>query len=279
MNVDRGDVTISSADQNDVEIHVTREVTRAGFSDAATILKNEHVVLEQTGNKIPITSQDPRPGLFGFGVNLDAHYEITVPRQFDAHVKTSGGDVKVTGIQGGAVIRTMGGGLNCENIDGDVDGQTMGGDVHSVECDGKLRLKTMGGSIAVESFKGPSVQATTEGGSVSADLLVAPESDCKLATSGGNVTVRLPGNAAVTLDAQTEGGSIETDFPLQVAHHFANDSLNGSINGGGPKAAIGNRRRKHSSDETIAAGNFAMANLSASRPPERLGGVHFPDCP
>ena len=238
MHVDRGDVQITSADQNNVEIRLEREVTHANDSEASKILKEENVTFKQTGNQISITAENPSSlqhlSIFGSHANLDAHYEITVPRRFDVQAETAGGGVKVTGIQGNADVKTMGGNLDCEDIDGDVDAQTMGGDVQATGCNGKLLLKTMGGSITVERFKGPSIQATTEGGSVSADLLVAPTSDCKLGTSGGNVSLRLPADAAVTLDAQTEGGSIDTDFPIQVAHHFANDSLNGTLNGGGP---------------------------------------------
>jgi DUF4097 and DUF4098 domain-containing protein YvlB len=238
MHVDRGDVQITSADQDNVEIKLQREVTHASDSEASKILEEENVTFKQNGNQIFIIAQNPpslqHPGIFGPHPNLDAHYEITVPRQFHIQAETVGGSVKVTGIQGNADVKTMGGNLDCEDIDGDVNAQTMGGDVQASGCNGKLLLKTMGGSITADKFKGSSIQATTEGGSVSADMLVAPTSDCKFGTSGGNVSIRLPGDAAVTLDAQTEGGSIDTDFPIQVAHHFANDSFNGTLNGGGP---------------------------------------------
>jgi DUF4097 and DUF4098 domain-containing protein YvlB/predicted Ser/Thr protein kinase len=238
MNVDRGDVHITGSDENTFEIHIDRDVTRASDEDAARILTEERLVLKQTGNNISITASDP-PGLRGGSwwwdrPNLNVHYEITVPQKFEVQSETSGGNVKTTDIQGNVNIKTLGGNLDCEDIDGDVDGHTMGGNVRSVECKGQLRLETMGGGITIEKFTGPGIQATTEGGSVSADFAVAPKSDCQLHTSGGNVTAKIPNTAAVTLDAHTEGGSVRTDLPVQVEGKVQGSMLRGTINGGGP---------------------------------------------
>jgi TM2 domain-containing membrane protein YozV/predicted Ser/Thr protein kinase len=241
MDVDRGDVHITGGDQSTVEIRVTREVTRAGGTDPSAILKGEHVMLQQTGNTISITAQEPEMlrsrSLWGWvsQPNLNDHYEITLPRKFEIRSKTAGGDVTVARIQEGVNIGTMGGRLDCQDIDGTLDGKTMGGDVQAADCKGKVHLETMGGSITVDGFSGPNIQASTQGGSVSADFAVAPTEDCELSTSGGNVTARLPATAAVTLDAHTEGGSVSSDFPLSTGHGFVNESLQGPINGGGPR--------------------------------------------
>lgn len=244
MNVDRGDVRILGADQNTVEIQVDREVMRASDSDAAKILKEEHLVLTQNGNEISLAAQEPfslrRISFWGWWSqpNLNVHYEITVPRKFDVQSATSGGDVKVAGIQGGANVKTMGGKLDCKDIGGDVDGQTMGGDVGATACRGSLRLKTMGGGISIDDFAGPSIQASTEGGSVSANFAVAPKSDCDLHTSGGNVTARIPASSALNVDAHTWGGSVRTDLPVQVEGQVHDSSLHGTLNGGGPQLKL-----------------------------------------
>ena len=241
MDVDRGDAQITGGDQSTVEIQVTREVTHGNGADASAILKGEHVTLQQTGNTISITAQEPEMlrsrSLWGLvsQPNLNAHYEITLPRTFTVRSKTSGGDIKVAGVQSSVTITTMGGRLDCQDIDGTLDGKTMGGDVQAAGCKGKVHLETMGGGITIDGFSGPNIQATTQGGSVSADFAAAPTADCELSTSGGNVTARLPADAAVTLDAHTEGGSVSSDFSVPAGHGFINESLQGPINGGGPK--------------------------------------------
>jgi TM2 domain-containing membrane protein YozV/predicted Ser/Thr protein kinase len=240
MDVDRGDVHVTGGNQNTVEIRVERDMTGASDSDAVKVLKEEHVTLKQNGNEISITARNP-PSLNSLShllwrhPNLNAHYEITVPRNFTVQSKTSGGDTSVAGVQNSVNITTLGGNLDCKDIGGDVDGQTMGGNVRAANCQGKLDLKTMGGNITVDDFSGPNIQASTQGGSVSADFATAPAADCELTTSGGNVIAHLPANAAVTVDAHTEGGSASSDFPISSSHGFVNQTLKGPINGGGPR--------------------------------------------
>ena len=69
---------------------------------------------------------------------------------------------------------------------------------------------------------------------MSAEFAAAPTADSKLHTLGGNVTVWLPDNAPLNLEGKTFGGSVRSDFPVKVTDAFGNDSLSGSINGGGP---------------------------------------------
>ena len=240
MDVDRGDVRVTGSDQNTVEVEVDRKVTHASDSEAARMLKEEHLVVKQTGNDISITTHEPpsfhNHSLWGWlsEPNLNVHYEITVPRKFDVRLKTSGGGVKVASLQGNAEVKTEGGGLDFNDIEGRVNGQTEGGGIRAVSCKNELLIQTQGGGITIERFTGSRVRATTEGGSVSADFAAAPKADCELRTEGGSVTARLPGGAAVTLDAHTEGGSVRTDLPVQVQGQFHNSTLKGTINGGGP---------------------------------------------
>ena len=241
MDVDRGDVHITGGDQDTVEIRVTREVTHANGADPSASLKEEHVTLQQTGNTISITAQEPEilrsKSLLGLlsRPNLNAHYEITLPHNFRVQSKTSGGDIRVGSVQGVSRSLPWAADSIARTLEEALNGKTMGGDVQAANCQGKVHLETMGGNITVGGFSGPNIEATTQGGSVSADFAVAPTADCELSTSGGNVTARFPADAAVTLDAHTEGGSVSSDFPVPAGHGFINTTLQGPVNGGGPK--------------------------------------------
>jgi TM2 domain-containing membrane protein YozV/predicted Ser/Thr protein kinase len=225
MNVDRGDVRVTGSDQNLVEVQVDREVTGTDDSDMAKILEEEHLVLKQTGSEISITADNPLglqahsfwEWLFWLGRrNLNVHYVITVPKKFAVQLETAGGGIKVA------------------NLDGSVEARTAGGGIHAISCRNELLVQTAGGSIEIEKFTGPQVQATTKGGSISADFDAAPKADCELHTMGGSVTVRLPPTAAVTLDAHTLGGTVASDLPVQAEGQFNGGTLKGKINGGGP---------------------------------------------
>jgi hypothetical protein len=240
MHVDRGDIDVTGSNQNTVEIKVDREVTHAGDFEAARILKEERLVLKQTGNEVFITAQDPpsleRRSLWSWlsGPNLNVHYQITVPRKFEVRAETSGGHVNVASLDGSATVKTAGGSLDFNDIDGSVRGETMGGSIRAVACQDELIINTLGGGITIEQFTGSHVRAATAGGSISVEFATAPTADCELQTEGGSVTARLPSSAAITLDAHTLGGSVSTDLPIQVEGESHNSDLKGTINGGGP---------------------------------------------
>jgi hypothetical protein len=236
VNVDRGEIRVGASDQDAVQIGIERKVEHAGASDAARILREEHVVVKQDGNKISITAHEPSSlgGILRWRQpDLNVRYEITVPRRFEVQLKTGGGGIRVADVQGEVHVETEGGGLEFEGVGGKVDGKTEGGGIKARGCKGEMRIKTEGGGIRIEEFAGPRVQAMTEGGSIYADFAATPTGDSALQTEGGSVTARLPSNAAVTLDAHTEGGGVRTEFPVQVEGQIS-DRIKGPINGGGP---------------------------------------------
>jgi len=244
VKVERGSIHVTGWDQNTVEVRVTREVTRASDSEAAGILKSHRVLLEQHGDEISVTADEPslpsRGSWWGWleQAQLNVHYEISLPRKFTARLETAGGEIEAANLQGDVDAKTQGGNLSFDTVAGAVDGETEGGSVKASACQGQLSLKTEGGNIAITGFAGPDVQADTEGGSVSADFAVAPRSDCTLHTSGGNVTARLPAKAALTLDAHTEGGTASSELPVQIQGDMERQTLRGTINGGGPKLTL-----------------------------------------
>ena len=243
MDVDRGGIRVVGADQDRVDVRVSRKVRRASDSEADRILAEEELVLSQVGNQITVSARKPpsleRGSWWGWiRPELDVNCEISVPRKFDVHLKTAGGGIKVATVQGGVNVRTEGGRLDFDDVEGDVDGQTQGGGIRAAGCKGQLQINTQGGGITVEAFAGPSVHGTTQGGSVTADFAAAPRSDSVLRTIGGSVTVRLPATAMVTLDAHTEGGGVKSDLPVQVAGATEGSTLRGKINGGGPSLKL-----------------------------------------
>ncbi|HTS18122.1 MAG TPA: DUF4097 family beta strand repeat-containing protein [Verrucomicrobiae bacterium] len=240
VQANRGDIHVAGTDQNTVQIRVLREVSHASDAEAARALKDHHVVLEQHGNEISVTAEEPRR--FGSASwwrwwgqpNLNVHYQITVPQAFDARLKTEGGDIAVATLHGNVTAKTEGGSLKFNGIHGNVNGKTEGGNVDAVACHDELQLLTEGGNISIEQFTGNGLQARTEGGSIFADFAVPPRADCALHTDGGNVTVKIPETAAVNLDAHTDGGTTRTDLPIQLKARLDGETLRGTINGGGP---------------------------------------------
>ena len=242
MKVDRGDVRLTGSDGEKFSIKIVREVSRASDAEAAQVLMEEHLTIAQHGDEIVISAAEPaslRADLHSLWraitrPDLDAHYEITVPKKYNTHIETQGGDVTVEGISTNVFAKTMGGKLDLNDVGGPVVGNTMGGDIDSSGCKGSFRAHTMGGSIDIREFSGADVEASTAGGSVSASFAAPPRLDCDLHTMGGDVTLKMPRNSAVSVDASTVGGSVTTDFSVLSEGKSKESSLRGTINGGGP---------------------------------------------
>jgi DUF4097 and DUF4098 domain-containing protein YvlB len=58
--------------------------------------------------------------------------------------------------------------------------------------------------------------------------------DVSLESSGGGVTVQVPGDAAFNLDAEASGGGVSCDLPITIQGKKKHDELKGAVNGGGP---------------------------------------------
>ena len=203
----------------------------------------------------------------------EANFVVTVPERYNVNLKTSGGDIRVGNLQGQANVRTSGGGIQLGKVGGQVVADTSGGDVslegsrsnvdlHTSgggirvgDVNGSVTAKTSGGSIEIRRAAGDllartsgggitigeadgTVDAQSSGGSIKAQLAQQPRADSRLSTSGGGITVSIAPNVSVDLDAHTSGGDVDTDVPVTLLGRQDDSSLQGKINGGGPKLLL-----------------------------------------
>jgi DUF4097 and DUF4098 domain-containing protein YvlB len=178
--------------------------------------------------------------------------------------RTSGGSIRVDRAAGGIEAETAGGSITLGPSGGDVDASTAGGSIRIEATEGKVRASTAGGSISVDGSGGPvkvttsggsiqvedaraGVKARTSGGSVSVELNVVKGTDAtsELETAGGDVTVYLPEDLAVTIDARidrTKGRyKIHSDFPLDVEYSRNSARARLDLGGGGDKIRLRTR--------------------------------------
>jgi DUF4097 and DUF4098 domain-containing protein YvlB len=102
---------------------------------------------------------------------------------------------------------------------------------------GDLLARTSGGGITIGEANG-TVDAQTSGGSIKAQLAQQPHADSHLSTSGGGITISIATNVSVDVDARTSGGDVDTDVPVTLLGKQDDSSIQGKINGGGPKLVL-----------------------------------------
>lgn len=222
VSLSGGDISISTWDRNEVKV---------------TYEDGEEFQIEQRGNIIDIEDE----GYFG-GEDLD----ISIPSQFNVHVQTqsgdirimgtvtgnieagtSGGDIKLNEVIGMVDLKTAGGNITTGNIKGDAELNSAGGELVLGNIDGRAGLKTAGGNVVVKEVT-RSIEVRTGGGNVSIGK-VAGEID--ISSGGGNISISSAGeNVKIT----TGGGNI-------------------GINGGNGKVSL-----------ATGGGNIDLKNLKGS---------------
>jgi DUF4097 and DUF4098 domain-containing protein YvlB len=271
FNVAPGGTLILEADSGDIQIKtggtgVTVDITQHLRSSSRML----NVTFDQQQNDITIRAKLDRESRWFNWSDVDAKFVITVPSRYNVQLSTSGGDIQIGDLQGEVRSKTSGGSIDLGRIKGPVDAYSSGGDLSIVSADGRLELrtsgggirigdaaaqvqaKTSGGSIEIRRAAGElyartsgggitidealgAVDAQTSGGSIRARIAQQPRNDSRLTTSGGSIVLSIAPNIAVDVDAHTSGGGVDTDVPVTLLGKQSESSLEGKINGGGPK--------------------------------------------
>jgi len=114
---------------------------------------------------------------------------------------------------------------------------TVNGEVEADGLSGPVRARTVNGSISVETTSW--ADAHTVNGSIRARMgsTSAPDG-LEFETVNGSISVVLPPDAALDVEAKTVSGGISTDFPLTVSGRFVGHHLSGTIGGGGTSLSM-----------------------------------------
>ncbi len=258
VDTDLGSIEVQASGSGQVDVVVE---TSGAHADE---LKVE---FSQSGDEVRVRGDYRRSGAMSWGRSPRVKFRITVPERYNVDLRTSGGSISVSDLEGEVRTKTSGGSLSFGDIRGPVWGRTSGGSISlqsSVgdaevetsggsirigDVDGEVTAHTSGGSISIDRARGRvdadtsggtirvdevmgTINASTSGGSVTAYISEQPEGDCRLTTSGGSVTVYLSDGIGVDLDAR--GGRVASDFPVSGGSK-TKTSLTGTIGGGGPE--------------------------------------------
>lgn len=273
VQTELGSIEVTTHDANTVEAQVIRRVPYDDPNDVNRILDNFEVSFDQKGDEVSVTARRQNKSWMFHDAKLKVRIVLTVPRKFDVELRTSGGNISVSDLEGEVDTRTSGGNLKLGrifgpvtaktsggNIDlaesrgdadvdtsggnitigdvqGDLEAHTSGGNIDIQSVTGSLGAKTSGGNISIDDARG-NVTAITSGGDVTARLRAQPTAESRLHTSGGSITVYLAKNIAVDLNARASGGSVRTDIPMLVEGKIDRSSVTGKINGGGPNLIL-----------------------------------------
>ena len=220
-----GAVTVEAWDQNEVRIEAEKKV-KADDDKAREIMKQLQIEVTETAGGLRIVTRMPkrdgslRDWLSGDNVQVGVEYRIRVPRGARLGIENTNGKLTVTGTQGQADLETTNGGIVVD------------------QAGGEIEIGTTNGSIEVTRSAGV-VQASTTNGSIDVELDAAPDADqLSFSTTNGGITLRVPGNAGMTLDAAATNGRVSSDFEVTSGGRSERRRLEGDVNGGGGKVRL-----------------------------------------
>lgn len=195
-----GSITITGGDGDSVEIIAYKK------ADNQEQLDGIEIDISHSADSIVVETDLPESGSWFSRSNQhgQVRYEIRVPTSTNLDsIETVNGSVKVSGVSGNVDVKTVNGSLNCSDLVADA------------------RFATVNGSIDA-SF-----------------LRLEGQQKVKAETVNGRVTLRLPPDADVKVDADTLNGGINgRDFDLETDRGLVGKDLNGDIGNGSARLNI-----------------------------------------
>ena len=195
-----GSITVTSGRGDSVEILAIKKANNQDELDGIEIK------ITHSAESITIETDLPTSGRwYNHGTNSgQVTYEIVVPKGTNLDsIETVNGEVEISGVTGKVVAESVNGSLNLSDLASNA------------------RFSTVNGSITASFAKLEGQQK------VSAE------------TVNGRITLRLPKNASVEINADTLNGSINgRDFELETDKGFVGSDLNGAIGEGSARLNI-----------------------------------------
>ncbi len=166
-------------------------------------------------------------------------------------VSTAGGDIRIGTAKSDISLSTAGGNISVGSGQGNVSMSTAGGSISMANARGRVQANTSAGNVRLEKVEG-SVNAQTAAGNVAVTLYPEGGGSSSLATSAGNVVLRIPDVARATIRARTRGpvfdfdedededeAFIRSDFPVTRSEgRRKNGEVEVILNGGGHRISL-----------------------------------------
>lgn len=261
-----GNIEVLPGNGNEIQVYFIVRKNNSVLDISRAELEEElTVTVVKTGNSLDVTVKYPdNYWSFDFSDRISVDFKIYTPTQTACDLRTSDGNIFLTGVATGQKLRTSDGDIRAEEINGDlssvtsdgniqvrgvngsVESITSDGDIDLRDVEGGVRTRTSDGNIELTHVRGDHYAHTSDGdvyftelyGSLDAETsdgnikgnIVALKGKLRAKTSDGNIEVSVPGGTGMNL--YVKGESI--DVPLQnFSGRSSEDLIDGQSNGGG----------------------------------------------
>lgn len=236
--------TIEETDKVRVELYLDRGYS---FWSNSKNLDNYRINIIQRGKEIVASVERKNKETGFFSDQMRFSYKIYAPKWMSTELKTSGGNVSLSGLHGNHLIKSSGGNIDLDNLHGKITaytaggnidindsrgilyGKTTGGNIMVDQSQGEIRLQSNGGQIRAERISG-TLLAKLGGGDIKAHLLCVSEG-ISLDTGAGNIYLELPDMEGY--DLVMSGTEVKIPADLLFNGFKSRQKVEGTVDKGG----------------------------------------------
>lgn len=236
--------TIEASSKVKVELYLDRGYS---FWSNSKNLDNYRITVIQRGNEIVSSVERKSKETGFFSDQMRFSFKIYVPENMSTELKTSGGNISVSGLTGHHMIKTSGGNIDLDEVNGKLSAYTAGGNININRSSGTIYGKTTGGNITVDQSSGEirllseggrilaerisgTLLAKLGGGDIKAQFLKVSEG-ISLDTGAGNIFLEIPEMDG--FDLVLNGTEIELPSDLSVDGYSSLQRVEGTVKRGG----------------------------------------------
>lgn len=238
VEMHNGPISISTAQCKDI----TGQLTKRGVGADKEEAEKEIKVLDfETGivnGKVVVIKVKRLDGSKSWN-SSGGEATLQVPHNSKLELITTNASVKVTGKTDGVKVKSSNGSVNLANILAPVEVNTSNGGVRCTDVIGTARIDTSNGSVDI---RGANMildcKSNNAGITCTGDL--AP-GDHKVISSNGQITLMLPRDIVLSIDASTSNSRVTSDFNLsknESSGKKKNTTLKGVIGSGDPSRSL-----------------------------------------
>jgi len=261
-----GDVIVHQGSEGNIEVYYQVFKGNKFVEISREELENNIILdIEHNNNLLDISIRNKNENSWkNYNNQYNVSVEIFTPENTSCYLKSSDGDLKISGLVSDQKCKTSDGDIKIKKIKGSVDVVTSDGDIHAYSIMGNMEFETSDGDIHVEISEGIADCVTSDGdisikesngafnaSSSDGDIrleecsgsLTASTSDgdihCELkkvtgnvsmVTSDGDIDVLLP--ADLGMDLKMKGETLRTPR-MEISGKIDENHIEGSVKGGG----------------------------------------------
>ena len=253
-----GEILIHAWDEEKVKMVATKWARAASEERAQELLDAIEIEITSKEDQLDIATEFPWWKRLSPTSSVRVDYELWIPLAAKIRAQSVSGSIQVQERDNTVWVKTVSGAIGLGNIVGDVEAKTVSGEIKIEEAQGDMTLDTTSGRISLEGIEGI-IEAHTVSGRVkilnsrgaarsirttSGDIWVELEeiketaSGMLLSSTSGDITLFLPKDAAVNIEAETTSGRISSEFRILIEGEIGKGKIRGTIGEGGIKIRL-----------------------------------------